>query len=1006
LMRVMLGGHPDLFAPPELELLSFNTLAERKAAFSGRDSFWLEGLLRALMEVRGCGAEEARTLMEQMESEGLSTAEMYRRLQEWLGRRMLVDKTPSYALDPAILRRAEEAFDQPRYIHLIRHPLGMIRSFEEAKLDQIFFRHEHPFSRRALAELIWLASERNIVEFLQEIPPERQHWVRFEELVREPERVLSGICAFLGLDYHPDMALPYKAKSERMTDGIHAESRMLGDVKFHQHRDVDAAVAERWREELSEDSLGEPTRETAARLGYSFTTSGGVDSLEQIEPQAWEPGTAAPLSFAQERLWFLDRFDPGSPTYNIPAALRLRGRLDQKAMELSLGEIVRRHAVLRTSFTFVDGAPSQVIAPAWEPALPLVDLSGLPHQEREAGTSSLATEEALRPFDLSRGPLLRVTLLRLAQDEHAALLTMHHIVADGWSLGLLIQEFCALYESYTEGRPSPLRELPIQYADYAVWQRRRLSGETLDRLIDTWKARLAGAPQALELPTDRPRPTVQSFHGGATNFEVDEATAALLRRLASSQGTTLFMVLLAAFQALLHRYSGQDDLVVGSTIAGRTRKELEKLIGFFVNTLAMRIDLSADPCFSGVVARVRETSIQAYALQEMPFEKLVAELQMERDLSRAPVFQVVFQVVNTPRSAVRLPNLTVEPVEAEAQTAKFDLVVNVLESGHKLFGIWRYNRDLFDPATAVRMSSHFRALLKGVAADPEARLSELPLLTGTERQQLLEWGGTGAGSPVFLLHERFTRQAARSPEAPAVVFEGERLSYGELDRRATRLAQTLRAWGVGPGELVALCLERSPEIVVAILGVLKAGATYVPIDPDYPAERIGFLLADSAAPVLLSQKRAAAGLPEHGCRTLLLDEGWEAQAPAAREALPAVPPESPAYVIYTSGSTGRPKGVVVSHAHVARLFTSTEAWFGFGPEDVWTLFHSYAFDFSVWEIWGALLHGGRLVVVPYWVSRSPEAFHELLRQEQVTVLNQTPSAFRQLLRADETAPAG
>ncbi|HEX7186575.1 MAG TPA: amino acid adenylation domain-containing protein, partial [Thermoanaerobaculia bacterium] len=715
---------------------------------------------------------------------------------------------------------------------------------------------------------------------------------------------------------------------------------------------------------------------------------------------------STPLSFAQERLWFLDRLTPGLPVYNVPAGVRLRGDLDADALARALSEAVRRHEALRTVFSEGPTGPVQTVQPA-ELALAVSDLSSLPDPEEAALRT--AVEEAGTPFDLGAAPLLRALLLRIGPRDHLLVLTLHHIASDGWSMTVLFRELEALYAAFRDGRPSPLPELAFQYADFTVWQRAWLAGALEDQLAG-WRAALAGAPESLDLPTDRPRPPVQRFRGLSVPVSLSAETARGLRSLARQEGATLFMALLAGFSALLARYSHQEDLVVGSPVANRNRPEIEPLIGFFVNTLPMRARLDGEPSFRELTARVRDAALAAYARQDVPFERLVEAVGARRDLSRSPLFQVMLAVEESPARAPRLAGLEAEPVAIHNGTAKFEITLHLSSSGDGLAGGMEVDSDLFDAATAERMLGHLASLLAAAAADPAAGVRELPLLGESESRQLLEWGGgpgdDTAGSPVFLLHERFAWQAARSPEAPAVVFEGERLSYGELDRRATRLAQTLRAWGVGPGELVALCLERSLEMVVAVLGVLKAGATYVPIDPDYPAERIGFLLADSAAPVLLSQRTVAAGLPEHGCRTLLLDDGWEAQAPAAGEALPAVPPESPAYVIYTSGSTGRPKGVVVSHAHVARLFSSTEAWFGFGPEDVWTLFHSYAFDFSVWEIWGALLYGGRLVVVPYWVSRSPEAFHELLRQEQVTVLNQTPSAFRQLLRADETAPAG
>ncbi|HEX3552498.1 MAG TPA: amino acid adenylation domain-containing protein, partial [Thermoanaerobaculia bacterium] len=1011
LLRVMLGGHPELFAPPELELLSFKTLRERSAAFSGRDSFWLEGVIRAVMEIRGCGAEEARELLAAFEREDMTTAELYGRMQDWLGRRTLVDKTPSYALDPATLRRAEETFEEPLYIHLIRHPGGMIGSFVEAKLDQIFFRREHNFSRRELAELIWLASHRNIGSFLQGIPAGRQHQVRFEDLLREPETVLRGICGFLGLDYDPAMAEPYQQGSARMTDGPHAESRMLGDVKFHTYSGVDVSVADRWREAIPESSLGKETRKLAAQLGYEETPSEAA--LQPIPRGGWREGEPLPLSFAQERLWFLDQLQPGSSAYNIPFALRLTGALDAVALGRVLSEIVRRHGSLRTAFAVRSGVPVQVVAPAVQLPLPWVDLGGVAPGGRETELQALAVAEALRPFDLRQAPLLRALLVRLGVQDHALLLTLHHIASDGWSTGVLVQEMVALYRAFSQGEPSPLPELPVQYADFALWQRGRLQGEALATQLAYWRSVLAGAP-VLQLATDRPRRALQGRREAESGFALPGPVSEGVERLARQRGATPFMVLLAGFEALLQRYTGQDDLVVGSIIANRTRRELEGLIGFFVNTLALRGDLSGEPAFSDLLLRVRESAVGAYAHQDLPFEKLVAELQPERDLSRSPLFQVLFQLQNARMDAepVKLPGLELRPMGAGGQTAKFDLVLNTFGAGSAFGGTLKYNTDLFEPATAARIVRHFTTLLAGAVAEPSRRLSELSLLSPEENHQLVrEWNGApaedlGAG----VLHERFAGQAARAPEATAVVCEGERLSYGDLEARSNQLARYLVRLGVQPGDRVGLCLERSVAMAVAIVGVLKAGAAYVPLDPAYPRERLAFLLADSRPPVVLTQEALADEvLPEPGAgtRVVFVDRDADRIERERTSALRiAVSAEHPAYVIYTSGSTGQPKGVVVRHGNAVRLFSATDRWFGFGPEDVWTLFHSYAFDFSVWEIWGALLYGGRLVIVPYWVSRSPEAFYELLRAERVTVLNQTPSAFRQLIWAEESVLAG
>ncbi len=992
LLRVMLGGHPRLFAPPELELLSFATLADREAAFAGRDSFWLEGVIRAVMEVHGCDVEAARRILRTCVAEGWTTQRFYRQLQEWLGARTLVDKTPSYALDPVILRQAEESFESPFYIHLVRHPYAVIRSFEEASLDQIFFRHPHSFRRGELAELIWLVSHQNIADFLAAVPAERQLQVRFEDLVRDPEAGLRRICAALEIDFHPHMADPYQGKRARMTDGIHAEGRMLGDVKFLQYKSVEAGVAERWRE-AREDSLGELTWEMALRFGYEPPAP--LPKAVAI-PRAVAREGLAPLSFAQQRLWFIDQLEPGSPLYNIPVALRVEGRLDSAVLAHCLGEIVRRHEALRTVFTVRQGEPAQAVQPAAPFQLAVVDLAALPESRREAAALRLAADEAARPFDLTRGLLLRGMLLRLAADDRFVTLTLHHIAGDGWSLRILIREITALYAAFAEGRPSPLPEPAVQYADFAAWQRSWLQGEILESEIAFWRRQLAGLPPLLGLPTDRPRPAAQSFRGATRPVRLPAGLAPQLEALSRREGATLFMVLLAAFQALLARHSGQQDLAVGSPIAGRNRVEIEGLIGFFVNTLVLRGDLSGEPSFRELLARVRKTALAAQTHQDLPFEKLVQELAPERSLAHTPLFQVVLSLQNARVESVDLQGLRLRPVETAGTTAKFDFSLNLEEHNGGLGGAIEYATDLFDGTTIDRLIAHFARLLTAALAAPELPVSELPLLTAAERHQLqTEWGGcadeTPADSiPLHQLHRRFKAQARQTPDAPALTWNGVVMSYGELDRRSDQLARRLHAHGAGPESRVGLCLERSPELVVGLLGILKAGGAYVPLDPAAPRERLAFMSGDSGMEIAVTAPETAAVLPAAVRPVFVADSGQDG------EPVESFPAGDLAYVIYTSGSTGRPKGVAVTHANVARLFAATQHWFGFSAEDVWTLFHSYAFDFSVWEIWGALLHGGRLVIVPFDVSRSPELFFDLLSREKVTVLNQTPSAFAQL----------
>ncbi len=729
----------------------------------------------------------------------------------------------------------------------------------------------------------------------------------------------------------------------------------------------------------------------------------GREGIELETPRAMprrEGRERAPLSFAQQRLWFLGQFEPDNPAYNISTALRLRGRLDVGILQRTLAEVVRRHEALRTVFDMEDGEPVQVILPASSFRLPVVDLALLGPAAAAAATA-FAGEEALRPFDLQRGPLLRVTVLRLDEAGHVVLLTLHHIVSDGWSSGVLIKELVEIYKAFSAGRRSPLAELPIQYADFAVWQRQHLAGAVLDRELAYWRGKLSALP-TLALPTDHPRPLEKAHRGAVCHFVLPPQLTTALRALISGGDVSLFMLLLAGFSALLSRYSGQEDLAVGTPIANRTLVETEGLIGFFVNTLVLRADLSGRPRFVELLARVREMTLEAYNHQDLPFEKLVEELRPERDLAHTPLFQVVFALQNVPLRSFDLPGLQLLSFPVPRRTAKFDLTLVMNDSGPVLEGSLEFDTALFAPATAERLAAHFQVLLTVAVEAPGVPVDELDLLSPQERVQVLvEWsGGKGDYPRGECLHELFALRAAEDPEATALVFEGGGLSYGELNVWANRLAGCLRSRGVGPETAVALLQERSPELVASILGVLKAGGTYVPIDPEAPEERIRFVLSDAGARTVVTREGLRGRVPE-GVGVVCMDGEDLAGFPAAEVAGGAVA-QSLAYVIYTSGSTGHPKGVGVPHANAVRLLSATQAGFGFGRLDVWTLFPSYAFDFSVWELWGALALGGRLVVVPYWVSRSPEAFYELLCAEGVTVLNQTPSAFRQLQQAEET----
>lgn len=718
-------------------------------------------------------------------------------------------------------------------------------------------------------------------------------------------------------------------------------------------------------------------------------------------------------SFAQERLWFLDQLEGANPFYNVICHSRLRGRLDPAALEQSMREIVRRHESLRTTFRDEQGKPVQVVAPAAECAMPLVDLSHTPKGRQREEVRRLIEQEAQEIFDLEAGPLLRSKLLRLADDDHVLVLATHHVVSDGWSMGVLVRELAAHYEAISQGNSSALPEPSIQYADFAAWQRTQIDSPKMQESRAYWKERLDGlAP--LELAADHPRPAVQRFRGGKRSLEIPRPLFDKLEELGHGENATLFMTLLSAFVVLLHRYTQQQDIAVGFPIAGRNRVELEGLIGFFVNMLVLRTDVDPGVSFRELLSEVRDNVLKAYAHQDYPFEMLVDDLQPDRDMSRNPLFQVSLTVHNERIGASELPELTigrptfpgfdVSEFDVDPATTRFDLELNFWQRHGAAVGTWVFDTDLFDATTIERMIGHYRALLESIASDPQQRVSELSMLTSEERRQVVtDWNLVEASAPpTRCIHELFAEQAARTPDAVAVTFRDQRLTYRELNRRANLVAHYLQRRSVGPDSLVALYMDRSVEMVVAILGILKAGGAYLPIDLLYPRGRIEFMLDESQAAVLITQESLLDKLPDCDAEIVCLDRDWVSIAAGDGENPPnCVTPDNLAYVIYTSGSTGRPKGVLITHGNVVRLFTETEAWFSFSSSDVWTLFHSYAFDFSVWEIWGALLYGGRLVVVPHLVSRSPRDFLDLLRREEVTVLNQTPSAFGQLIAADE-----
>ena len=737
----------------------------------------------------------------------------------------------------------------------------------------------------------------------------------------------------------------------------------------------------------------------ARRIELALAAEAGTDHPEVCAIPVASRGKPLPLSFAQQRLWFLDQLEGPNPAYNMPGALAITGPLDTTALQLALSEIVRRHDTLRTCLAVRDGEPVQVIAPASAAPLSLLDLRGTEDPDAEA--SRLARQEAVKPFDLANQVPLRAQLLRRRNAAWTLLLTLHHSAADGWSISILIRELLTLYTAFHEGRPSPLPELAIQYADYAIWQRGYLSGERLARELDYWRTTLAGAPDCLNLPTDRPRPPRQTYRGASIQSAIDAELTAGLQELSRRSGATLFMTLLAAWSALLGRYSGEDDIVVGSPVANRTQSAIESLIGFFANILALRASLSGNPPFLELLGRVRQLCLDAYAHQELPFESLIESLSLTRDLAHAPLFQVMFVLQNTAREPLVLPGLEIALKETGSAVAKFDLTLSVAETDGALAATLECATDLFDRATIERLSGHFVQLLRSAIAHPERSIGELDILSPAEKQQLLvDWNATASPLPEQCVQQMFEARVASAPDAVAVVFEGRTLTYRELNSRANQLAHALIALGVSADHRVAIALERSPAMIVALLATLKAGGAYVPLDPEYPAERLAFMLEDSGARILITQARLRQPLLQIAGHTLCLDTLWDTVAvhPESNPDRP-VAPEHLAYIIYTSGSTGKPKGVAVEHRGLSNLAEAQIRQFGVAPDSHVLQFASFSFDASISEIAMALCSGASLHLPDAGQRMPGPSLWQYLNDSGITHVTLPPTALAALPQA-------
>ncbi|HEX6715814.1 MAG TPA: amino acid adenylation domain-containing protein, partial [Pyrinomonadaceae bacterium] len=735
-------------------------------------------------------------------------------------------------------------------------------------------------------------------------------------------------------------------------------------------------------------------------LAYVLAEEGvELDDLPLIPRRA--PGAEVPLSFAQQRLWFLEQLQPGNPVYHLPTAVRVTGPLDVAALEKTFAAIVHRHEILRTTFT-LDASPQQIIAPFSSISVPIVELSHLPLELRETEMRRRIREEAARPFSLSEGPLLRTLLLRLGEHDHVIVVTMHHIISDGWSSTVLVREFSEVYEAIAANRSPALEELPLQYADYAVWQRNWLQGEVLESQLSYWRRQLSNL-RTLELPTDYPRPAVQTFRGAKQVLVVPAATSEALKTLGHSEDATLFMVLLAAFGSLLSRYCGQTEITVGTPVANRRRTELESLIGLFVNTLVLHLDTAECESFRELIRRAREVCLGAYAHQDVPFEKLVEELQPERSLSHTPLFQVLLVMQNVPRRILDLEGLRLEGLPTELGATKFDLTLVAEEHEEGLTCTIEYSTDLFAAETINRLAQHFERLLEEIVADPDRRPSELELLSRAERRKIVvEWNDTQRPYSYDVpIHELIERQVENTPDAVALVFEEQRLTYLELNERANRLAHRLRRAGVGPDVLVGVLMERSVEMVVALLATLKAGGAYLPLDPEYPRDRLDFMLRDAGTPVVLTQEKFLARLPEYSETVICVDAEWESIAQERRENPATVAgPDHLAYVIYTSGSTGQPKGVMIPHRGISNRLQWMQEAYQLTQSDCVLQKTPFGFDVSVWEFFWPLMTGARLVVAQPGGHQDAAYLVELIAEHKVTTMHFVPPMLKVFLEEE------
>jgi iturin family lipopeptide synthetase B len=996
LLRIILAGHPKLFAPQEFELLSFNTLAERNEALTGKFSLYLEGVIRAIMELKKIDADEAKKIMEEFENRDMTVREFYGILQTWLGDRILVEKTPQYTYDIEVLKRAETYLAAPLYIHLVRNPYAVIYSFENARLDQLF-KYDHHFSPRQLGELLWVLCNQNIREFLEGIPANRKYRLKYEDLVSNPGLMVSQMCDHFGLEFYPGMLDIYGDAQNRMTDGIYTESKMLGDVKFFSHSSIDTTSVEKWKKKYKTEFLGE----TAANLAKFFGYLQEPPQYSKIEPAPKKEYYE--LSPSQRRLWILDRLEESLVAYNIPGAYLLQGDLNIDVLRKAYETAVRRHEILRTTFITLEGKPWQRVHDFETMGFKLeyVDLRDRPEPGEKA--KALAGEEASVVFDLERGPLLRVKLIHIDENRYLLLFTMHHIVSDGWSMHLSVKEIMVLYGAYEKNRENPLAPVRFQYRDYSEWLNSKTVQQVLQEQAGYWLKEFAGEIPVLNLPADHPRPVVMSYEGDVTRFNLSLEEIDLLNQVARSGGASLFMVLMAVFKIFLSKISGQEDIVVGIPSAGRNHPELEQIMGMFVNTLALRSYLPGDMHFTPFLNQVRTNVLAAFENQDYPFEELVEKVPVDRDTSRNPLFDAMFSFMDLKamremQGIIGSPsNLNVAPYPYRHNTAKFDLTLNARESAEGVFLSFEYSTKLFKKQTIQRFVRYFKQIVSAVIEDKNSKISQIQAVPGEEKRQVLfEFNRTEVDYPGDkTIHRLFEEQVEQTPDRIAVLGTINQLplqvTYRELNEKSGRLAGLLREKDVQADTIAGIMAERSIEMIIGVFGILKAGSAYLPIDPDYPRERIDFILKDSNAKILLTGREIAG---------ISLPGAFNNRPPGTSFHLHPTPgpATSLAYVIYTSGSTGKPKGVLVEHQGVVNYIKWAESVYVQGRKCVFPFYSSLCFDLTATSLYVPLISGNKIIVYPG--DESEFVISTVLDEGKGNIIKLTPTHLKMLKNLD------